>query len=494
MLFYVFIYQYSHAQNRTNVWELSYNPALDSLAYPACGINFNSGKADTFTTYSTMSFYTTDASICDTNGNLLFYTNGIFVANKNNDTLLNSANFDTGWATTFYGSGGLGIDQGAVIIPYPGQSTKYYIFYVNAVPINTNFDIQPLYLSYSIVDMNLGGGLGGIIANKKNIHLINDTLTLGMVTVVKHANGRDWWIIAHRYNSNTYYKLLITPDSIYGPYKQDIGSIISLGADGDGQVAFSPDGSKFAMLDELNILDFMDFDRCTGDFYNTETINVPKDSSLTEGCQFSPDSRFLYVNSRATLFQYDTWASNIANSAIKIAVWDTFSDPIYKIPTLFNMEQLAPDGKIYMSTWNSSKYLNRINNPDSLGVACNFTQDSTFVLPQYNLNIPSFPTYDLGALSGSPCDTLNGIKQVSVNTTQLSIFPNPTFNQLNIIYNISQQCTLELFDVLGREVMRLTLYPYFKSRILDVTGLTAGMYELRLITGNEEAVKKFVKE
>ena len=65
--------------------------------------------------------------------------------------------------------------------------------------------------------MNLDSGLGGIVENKKNIFIIQDTLTLGRLTGVKHANGRDWWIMIHRYYSDEYYKLLVTPDKIYGP-------------------------------------------------------------------------------------------------------------------------------------------------------------------------------------------------------------------------------------------------------------------------------------
>ena len=485
----LFIDQYSHAQNRANIWELSYS---DTIAIPNSQINFNSGKADTSSVYRPMAFWNTDASICDSNGNLLFYTNGLYIGNKKFDTLLNSVNFNPGWATTFYEPYGLAACQGAFIIPFPGHSNQYYIFYITGEEFfgNNQTQLQPFHLSYSLIDMALDNGLGGIDTNKKNLYAIQDTLTWGRLTGVKHANGRDWWVIIHRYYSNKYYKLLVTPDSIYGPYSQNIGSVVT--TDIGGQATFSPDGSKFAMISPNYTLDYMNFDRCSGDFFNSQIINVPyADSNQTIGCSFSPNSRFLYVSSLYTLWQYDTWATDIASSAIKIAVYDSFV--VQKVPVLFFMHQLAPDGKIYLGTWNGMEYLHVINSPDSLGIACDFTQHS-FIIPYYNFTVPSFPNYDLGALIGSPCDTLNGIKQVAANTTQLSIYPNPAFNQLNITYNISQQSTLELFDVLGREIMRLTLYPYFKSRIIDVTDLTAGIYELRLITGNEETVKKFVKE
>ncbi len=489
ILFLISINRYSNAQNRSNVWELSYN---DTLAYPNCGINFNSGKADTFTVYRTMAFFNTDASICDSNGNLLFYTNGVYISNKNNDTLFNSSNFDTGWATAYYGSEGLGFDQGEFIIPFPEHQSDYYLFYITGEQIyrQGQYAIQPLHLSYSVVDMNLDNGLGGVVADKKNIFAIQDTLLQGYITGVKHANGRDWWIIAHKYFSNEYYKLLVTPDSIHGPYTQNIGSELIYNA--SGQSVFSPDGSKFAMLGPTYVLDYMNFDRCTGDFYNSQTINIPNiDSDLTIGCSFSPGGRFLYVSTRFTLWQYDTWASNISSSGIKVGVYDNFEDS--SIDVVFFTHTLAPDSKIYISTFNSTLHLHAINSPDSLGTACNFIQHS-FVLPQWNISIPSFPNYDLGALSGSPCDTLNGINQLAINSNQLSIYPNPTTNLLNINYSISQQSTADLFDVLGRKIKEFTLYPYYKSRIIHVNQLLPGIYELRLVIDNEELVKKFVKE
>ncbi len=481
----------SNAQNQTNIWELSYS---DTIAYPNSEINFSSGNADTSSVYRSMAFDNTDASICDSNGKLLFYTNGIYVGNRRFDTLLNSENFNPGWATTYYGSEGLGACQGAFIIPYPGHPSQYYIFYITGEEFfaHNETELQPLHLSYSVVDMNLGGGLGGIVPNKKNLFIIQDTLTWGRLNGVKHANGRDWWVIMHRYYSDEYYKLLVTPDSIYGPYNQDIGSIIS--DDVGGQATFSPDGSKFAMLSANNILDYMNFDRCEGNFYDYQLINIPNDSVITLGCSFSPDDRFLYVSSVTSLWQYDTWASNISASGIKIADYDGYLDN--GVQVLFFMHQLGPDGRIYLGTFNGVKYLHVINSPDSLGLACNFTQHS-ITLPQYNDNVPSFPNYDLGALIGSPCDTLNGINQLSINANQFSIYPNPALSQITVLYSVpesTQQVNLFVYDITGRTVGQQPLDKYSNQTTLDVGDLAAGIYLIELKTDDGMVVKKLVVE
>ena len=87
-------------QNRNNAWMIGYNYTQQ---YPDIGISFQSGSFNTFSVYRNMQFFLTDASICDTSGNLQFYTNGIYIANKNHDTLMNTQNFNSGWATDYYG-------------------------------------------------------------------------------------------------------------------------------------------------------------------------------------------------------------------------------------------------------------------------------------------------------------------------------------------------------------------------------------------------------
>ncbi|MBL0074056.1 MAG: hypothetical protein IPP34_20565 [Bacteroidetes bacterium] len=52
----------------------------------------------------------------------------------------------------------------------------------------------------SIVDLDLNGGLGSVIL--KNYPIISDTLNCGKITATRHANGRDWWVVCHRVNTN----------------------------------------------------------------------------------------------------------------------------------------------------------------------------------------------------------------------------------------------------------------------------------------------------
>jgi hypothetical protein len=474
------------AQNRTNVWELSYDFTETSSK---CELDYLNGNMDTISIVRPMPFFITDASICDTSGNLLFYSNGLYIENRNYDTLFNSIGFNPGWATDSYEPDGMGNCQGILILPDPGNSDRYYIFHESGeqfLSYNT-YEVQPLQLSYSVVDMNLDNGFGGIIDSLKNQPAIIDTLLWGGLTAAKHANGRDWWIIAHSFYTDKYYKLLLTPDGVEGPYEQNIGS--NLPYDVTVQATFSADGTKYCISNHGGWFDYMLFDRCTGEFSNPVTV-VPDSGYIPYGCSFSPSSRFLYVSTLFDLYQYDTWDVDFVANVIHIAKWDSFVNPLFNIAVLFFMHQYAPDGKIYVSPFNGVEYLNVINYPDSLGLACNFAPHSYLLTSTgYTYNIPSFPNYDLGTLEDSPCDTIVTIPTglQPPNSSSFRISPNPTTTWLNIVYETSADGLFELFDINGKRVAATSLYHYFKNRLIDVSNLPAGVY-LATVTQNGKQV------
>lgn len=466
------------SQNRGNQWILS-----DQWLVKDSGIDFNSGMADTFSLFKDLEMFVTDASICDTNGQILFYTNGVYIANRNNDSLLNSENFNPGYATDYYDENGLAISQGVIILPHPELEDLYCLIHVTGELLDSGSQLQPLRLSYSIVDMQLDSGLGGIVESKKNVSLVEDTLVWGRISACKHANGRDWWIISHRWNSDLYHRFLLTPDSISGPFQQHIGSLV-IKNDIWGQACFSPQGDKFCYINRNYNFDYMQFDRCTGEFYDAINILLP-DSNISQGCSFSPNGRFIYINTLNQLFQYDTWASDVNLSKILV---DTVPLNQPGVPDWFAVQMLAPDNKIYISTYNSAKALHVINYPDSLGISCEFVRKG-LPLPAYNIYaIPNHPNYDLGPLNGSECDTLYLNNTSSGESTfSFSISPNPSSNNLNIEYNSTEHCLFNLFDINGKIVASVTLYNYFKNRLLNVSELPGGAY-LAHISCNGEKV------
>lgn len=393
----------SYSQGISNKWISGY--ACGNV--PECGVSvmdFISGFADTNYSNIQMSFSQSNANISDSSGNLLFYTNGIYIANSSNDTMVNgdSLNPNSYVNQVHYG---LNVKQGDLILPMPGNFNLYYLFHETLTwyPAVGDYRVGELY--YSVIDMSLDSGRGAV--TEKNVILLLDTLTVGSITACKHANGRDWWIVVHKSQGRRYYEYLLTTSGIQGPFIQDIGYSI-LPRDWSWQACFSPDGSKFANVFTKDTFDIMDFDRCTGLFSNCQSIYL-NDSANARGVAFASNSQLIYVTSAIYLYQYNLNISPIDSSKFLVAKAETFADPIPPFYTAFYLSQLMYDNKIYISCGNGSRLFHVINHPNQSGLNCDFLQHS-FQLPTYSINtIPNFPNYFLGKVVGSICDSLPSI-------------------------------------------------------------------------------------
>ena len=92
------------------------------------------------------------------------------------------------------------------MFPMDTFNNKAIIFHQNVLLAAPNFPSpnQPrsLQLYYSIVDPNLGSK-GTLI--EKNKLILNDTLENANVLPVRHANGRDWWVVVKRFKVDLFY-------------------------------------------------------------------------------------------------------------------------------------------------------------------------------------------------------------------------------------------------------------------------------------------------
>ena len=241
--------------------------------------------------------YLSNATISDNDGNLLFYTNGCAIANKNHEIMMNGEGLNPGQVSNFNCEYGYLGSQSCLILPIPESASKYYLFH-KAFTYDPNLTIFPDKLYYTSVDMSLDGGLGEVV--DKNVILRDDTIRSGEMTAIKHGNGADWWLINGSYDSDEFFTFLITADSIEGPFFQNIGFVNTRAGSGSGQVVFSPDGTKFARINKNDQLYLYYFDRETGLFSNFEHIMVD-DTICWGGCAISSNSQFLYVSTHNNL-------------------------------------------------------------------------------------------------------------------------------------------------------------------------------------------------
>jgi PKD repeat protein len=395
------------AQKHDYQWLLGQR-SQTNIIYSGTTIDFATNPPDIYYEFRDMFFSQANASMCDTAGNLLFYTNGIYIANALHEPMENGTGLAAGPEGVHnQGLYGYILTQGVMILPVPEHSSLYCILHTDKYFTPNQTSLQSSNLFFSMVDMTLQSGLGEVTT--KNKILLSDALDMGRLTATHHANGRDWWLLLRGYGANLYHRILLELGGSTVIGQQQVGQPIPSNA--IGQSVFSPDGSMYACVHLTGsagnpiYVSIYDFDRCSGELSNPVQFTYA-DTASCGGIAISPNNRFLYVSSFRYVYQYDLHAGDIEASRITVAEWDGFFDSYPNFSTTFYLMQLAPDGKIYINSNNSTRYLHVINHPDLPGALCDVCQHC-IELPSVNaLSLPNFPNYRLQHLEGSPCDTL----------------------------------------------------------------------------------------
>ena len=304
-------------------------------------VGLSGGKLDTGEACATLS---------DPDGNLLFYTNGVTVWNRNHQTMLNGTGL----------MGYLSSSQ-CLIAPHPGNDSLYYIFTTRSEESTSlpNF----AGFNYAIVNMRGGNGLGEVVS-KINPLFGNSTEKVAMT---RADNGIDLWVLAHERGNNRFRAYRLTCEGLDTNYvASEVGTSHPHNL---GYMKFSADGTRLATaIGFSGFAEVFDFDPSTG--LVTNPISLPGQFGWY-GAEFSPNGRFLYlsqVNFGDGVYQFDLSAGNatmINNSRVEIT-----GDTVTPRGTV----QMGIDGRLYVSTV-ASKYLSIIPYPDSIFPGCGFIED-----------------------------------------------------------------------------------------------------------------------
>ncbi|MEF3079399.1 T9SS type B sorting domain-containing protein [Winogradskyella poriferorum] len=307
------------------------------------------------------------ATISENNGDLLFYTDGITVWDKQHNIMPNGTGLTGDSSST----------QSAIIVPKPGDVSIFYIFTVDDLA-------GPNGLRYSEVNMTLNGG-NGDITNQKNIEL--NAFTTEKISAVKHANGIDFWVVTHDWNNNNFLSYQVTTAGVnIVPVISSVGEEHGdNGLDSKGYLKISPDASRLALASWSgnSVVEIFDFDNTTGIVSNPILIGngffSTGPASGAYGIEFSPDSNLLYVTDQNFLFGFTT--SRLFQFDLTLS---TANDMINSVTTLYDDSgtntilgalQLAVDGKIYIARA-QEQFLDVIENPDEIGFASNYSQNA----------------------------------------------------------------------------------------------------------------------
>lgn len=433
------------------------------------GVDFNTPTPSALTNgatyFPTGSYNEGSSAISDSSGNILFYSNGQKLWNKNGNVMPNGDSLLGNFSST----------QSSVIVPLPGSSRFFYIFTVD------DFweDNEKYGFRYSIVDMCLDSGLGDVIIGKKNILLIDSTDE--KVAAVRDSNGVDYWIITHKLNTDAFYSYLLTPTGISDTVITHIG-YIDTGA--QGQLKVSPNGKKLAIAAsqafvQPNQFGLYDFDKRTGVVSNFISLVAPSDADVY-GVEFSPDNSKLYASYGAIspfgmgIVEYDISSGNQTTI-------NTSMTTVYQETTLSTLRglQIGPNGKIYMVSLSNSGYLLAIDTPNNYGATCRIHDTAVFLGGKAgDEGMPTFITNYSYSNNLSNCAN-EGINYIS-ETEKILVYPNPANNSFFVqIPTSSNAKKLILYNVTGRLVFEQQIE---EVQTIEVSSgeLPAGVYFLKI--------------
>ncbi len=385
---------HSFAQPDQWNWYFGNNAALNfssgsPLAVPNSAMDINEGCA----------------TVSDTAGNLLFYTNGGKVWDRNNNEMPNG--FDL-FGDYPYNQGTT--TQGALIIPKPDSAGIYYIF-------TTDYMGEPHGMCYTEVDMSLNGGMGDITV--KNAQLIAPACE--KLCGIKHCNNHDYWVIAHGYLNNIYYAYLVNAAGVQPPVLTNIGSVIATISNTMGYLKASPNGTRIGAVNSgIYSVQLFDFDASTGMMSNCISIAVDSGHEYY-GCSFSPNGTVFYVTSDypgSYLYQYDITSNNAATIAASRYLVNYTMNWGYH-----DALQLGPDHKLYCTR--QGHFIDAINFPDHLGASCGYDSMAVDLGNGYcDLGLPNMMDAYSSILtlphSSFTVDTLQGCKPLMVFFTNTS--------------------------------------------------------------------------
>ena len=433
----------------------------------------------------------TNTTICNEEGELLFYSNGCSIYNADHLLMENGDNINPGQVHDIQCDNGYTVSQGMISVPAPNSDNIYYIFHQHIIYETAPFDVKIDQLLYSTIDINANNGLGSVI--EKNEIAIADTLWPGELTATKHSNGQDWWIMSPRFLQNKYYSLLLKPDSMEGPFEQAIGLTTTRSGEGSGQACFSSDGTKYARYNLTDQVYLFDFDRSVGQLSNFQQLMVA-DTANSGGVAFSPNSRFLYVSSTTHVYQFDLWAADIQASKKLIAIWDGFKELDF-FPTNFYNMQMGSDCRIYINSTAGTSFMHVIQFPDLEGEVCQLEQRA-IKLSSYNARtMPHFPNYRLGTTPTYPCDPSIdlpvAVSQVENSAIVFSLFPNPTTGQLNLQLPPNVK-SITILNTLGVQIRQWSNRDFPQNWTISDLNLPDGLYYCIVETSTDKQSLSFV--
>lgn len=357
MLAFIGFWLQGFGQRQANVWMFGDGLSLD----------FNCVPPRPYKAGSTIPGDQGSASISNPCGDLLMYSNGNKLWNMRHDVVVPGGGNLAGSPLSL---------QSSVFIPSRHDPTKYYLFTVDA---DENLNMGGL--SYTNITVTT---IAPIISSPNNLLKRN---MAEMISACEHSNGKDDWVVAKVKNDDEFRAYRI---DLNGVDTTPVVSKAGITSGESGQMKISPDGKWLVIRKPLQIFRF---DNSTGEVTNFASDFSSMDSFLAEGnsVEFSPNSRFLYLNNWNPSDPSD-------NGYLQIDLSSGDSNKIkimtYKIKdggaSPKGGMQLGPDGNIYVLDNPNNFWVSVIRFPNEQGSGCIYDDDVILMNGRVGLFLPTF--------------------------------------------------------------------------------------------------------
>jgi len=375
-----FIYS-AQGQKTNNVW----------IFGDHVGLNFNTPTPsyikNTKSNGTTPPYYI--SSICDSLGNLLFYTDGATTWDYTHKEL---PRYGRGWPLSAYSM--------PLICPYPAKDSFYYIFGIsdNSNPYHLLYLTIQTYPPYSQIVYPQP------YTPTNYFTVLNSNASL-VLAGTGHCNQRDTWIVS--YTPGAFNSFLVTNSGVStNPVLSPVStSIVPAGKleVGFSNIKFSANSEKMVLpLVKENKMIVFSFNNLTGVLHDPVVLRAPPGMNL-EDIELSPDGSKLYFGAWKLgdpdifpqlhyIFQMDLDKPSVQEVEQSLYYLSDYPDRELCGPHVCwfvdRTLQLGPDGRIYVSSRYSDvvaldKTLSVINAPDNRGIDVLYRADAVNVNRMY---------------------------------------------------------------------------------------------------------------
>jgi hypothetical protein len=473
-----------------NMWHFGVNAVINFSSGTGVGVQPN-----------TSNLYSAEgcATICDkVTGDLLFYTNGVDIWDKNDVMITTSGSHLNGMVNVSVP--GHSAAQSCLIIPSPDNSTRsndtsqYYIFTISDA--HSYLPYQNNGLCYSIVEVTASSLNIISLNNPAPLSAGTSTWTTPHLTGIAMTNG-NYWIITHGVSNiagqtntelraheltssglnvpviSTGFPVTWLGGTVPDPISNGWQAKASLNCN---RAAFSVHNYSTSTGTYLTDETFVyDFDPLTGLFSNEDSYN-----SGSYGMALSPDGNMLYtVNYNTGTSQTELWQHQLNSHTSTVTDIHGITAPT-----------LGTDENIYLLPDNS-QMVGRINDPNAV-YAFPSSTSLGYVNSAIGFTAPVQAMYDLPNLLEANNPFRIGIPTIQ-NLSGVTIVPNPTSGLVQLSIDQLPEKAIVSVEVYSLGGVLVYSTNSTAKQTIDLSRLAQGAYTFKVMYNGRFAAMRIIK-